>query len=61
MCIGKHIELSKITSMTETEFSEWLLLFKETVDDLFVGEIAEDAKFRAGHIARMMLHKIQPI
>lgn len=47
--------------MTETEFSEWLLLFKETVDDLFVGEIAEDAKFRAGHIARMMLHKIQPI
>ena len=59
--MGKHIELSKLTSMTETEFSEWVSLFKETVDNLFAGEIAEEAKFRGGHIARMMRHHIQPI
>lgn len=59
--MGKHIELSKIASMTDTEFSEWFLLFKETVDNLFAGEIADKAKFRGEHIARMMLHKIQLI
>lgn len=55
----KHIALSKITSMTEIEFSEWLLLFTNTVDKLFEGEIATEAKLRAGNIARLMLHKIQ--
>lgn len=55
----KHIALSKITSMTEVEFSEWLLLFTNTVDILFEGEKATEAKVRAGNIARLMLHKIQ--
>lgn len=55
----KHIELSKLTSMTETEFSEWLVLFNETVDSLFAGEKATEAKTKAGNIARLMLHKIQ--
>lgn len=55
----KHIELSKLTSMTEVEFSEWLSLFTQTVDDLFVGKKAEEAKQRAANIARLMLHKIQ--
>lgn len=54
-----HIELSKQTSMTETEFSEWLRLFNETVDELFVGLNADDIKFRAANIARLMLYKIQ--
>ena len=54
----KHIALSKITSMTETEFSEWILLFTNTVDALFEGETANEAKLRAGNIARLMLHKI---
>jgi hemoglobin len=55
----KHIELSKITAMTETEFSEWLLLFNQTVDNLFAGPKAVEAKTRAANIARLMLHKIQ--
>lgn len=57
----KHIALSKITSMTEIEFSEWLLLFTNTVDILFEGEKATEAKLRAGNIARLMLHKIQTV
>lgn len=57
----KHIALSRITSMTEVEFSEWLLLFTNTVDNLFEGEIAAEAKLRAGNIARLMLHKIQTV
>lgn len=55
----KHIALSKITEMTDKEFSEWLHLFTVTVDELFVGEKANEAKVRAGNIARLMLHNIQ--
>ena len=55
----KHVELSKLTAMTETEFSEWLLLFSQTLDDLFEGNRANEAKTRAANIARLMLHKIQ--
>ncbi len=55
----KHIELGKQTAMTATEFTEWLLLFSQTVDELFEGDKAEEAKTRAANIARLMLHKIQ--
>lgn len=57
----KHIALSRMTSMTEIQFNEWLLLFKTTVDELFEGEIANEAKFRAENIARLMLLKIQSV
>lgn len=57
----KHIELSKMTNMTEVEFDQWLLLFNTTVDELFVGETATQAKLRAGNIARLMLHKIKTV
>src|SRR6187551_1093804 len=33
--MNAHIQLSKLTSLTEKEFSEWLRLFTETVDELF--------------------------
>lgn len=57
----KHIALSKQTAMTDKEFSEWLHLFVETVDELFLGEKANEAKLRAGNIARLMLHNIQTV
>lgn len=44
--------------MTECEFSEWLLLFTQTVDSLFEREKAEEAKLRAENIARLMLYNI---
>lgn len=55
----KHLALSQITPMTEIEFSEWLLLFNQTVDSLFEGNTAEEAKTRAQNIAGLMLHKIE--
>ncbi len=55
----KHIELSRITPLTEAEFSEWLRLFHETLDELFEGENAAEARTRAENIARLMLFKIQ--
>ncbi|HEY4149067.1 MAG TPA: group III truncated hemoglobin [Chitinophagaceae bacterium] len=35
-------------------FERWLLLFGQTVDELFAGDLATDAKRRAGNIARLM-------
>jgi len=54
-----HIKLSKLTQLTDKEFSEWLLLFNGTVDELFEGPNAVEAKTRAGNIARLMLFKVQ--
>lgn len=54
-----HVELSKITPMSAAEFSEWISLFYQTVDELFEGEIASEAKTRAANIARLMQHKIE--
>lgn len=53
-----HVELSKITPMSAAEFSEWISLFYQTVDELFEGATAEEAKTRAANIARLMQHKI---
>jgi hemoglobin len=53
-----HMQLSKLTSMGETQFNEWMNLFYETIDELFEGENADNAKKRAENIARLMLHKI---
>ena len=57
--MARHIELGKVTAMTQTQFTAWLNLFTATVDELFTGEKAEEAKTRAGNIAGLMLHKIQ--
>lgn len=57
--MNKHIALSKMAKMSEAEFAEWLLIFHQTVDSLFEGEKANEAKARATNIAGLMLHKIQ--
>lgn len=57
--MNKNIALSKLTVMSEKEFSEWILLFNKTVDELFIGDKAIEAKLRAANIARLMLYKIQ--
>lgn len=55
----KHIDLSRQTPLSEREFSEWLTVFTQTVDDLYLGPNAEEAKLRAANIARLMLYKIE--
>lgn len=54
-----HMELSKLTAMTEKEFTAWLTLFTQTVDQLFAGNKANEAKERAANIARLMQYKIE--
>ncbi|RFZ85388.1 group III truncated hemoglobin [Mucilaginibacter terrenus] len=39
-------------------FATWLALFTATVDELFTGAKADEAKWRAGKMAEMFEHKI---
>lgn len=39
--------------VNKTHFDRWMLLFTQTVDEIFSGKIAEEAKWRAGKMAEM--------
>ena len=46
----KHLPLP----IDKVHFDRWLQLFNETIDELFEGPVAENAKNRANSIARIM-------
>lgn len=48
--MAKHLPLP----LEKKHFDKWLILFEETVDELFSGDIATTAKTRANNIARIM-------
>lgn len=48
--LKKHLPLP----IDKVHFDRWLMLFNETIDELFKGQIAENAKKRANSIARIM-------
>ena len=48
--LPKHLPLP----IGQEHFERWLRLFNETIDELFSGQIAENAKKRANSIARIM-------
>jgi len=48
--MAKHMPLP----IRQEHFDRWLLLFGETVDEHFAGDLAGEAKRRAGNIARLM-------
>ena len=45
--------------VSHQHFEKWMELFTKTVDELFVGEKANDAKWRAGKMAEMFESKIK--
>ena len=45
--------------VTAAHFERWRKLFDETVDELFIGEKADEAKWRAEKMAEMFLYKIE--
>ena len=53
-----HRDLARRTPLTSVEFDRWLQLFHESVDALFAGPGADEAKVRALRIAVVMLHHI---
>lgn len=52
--LARHLHLG----LQRSDFSQWLFLFKATVDEHFKGEKAEEAKHRADTIATMFQYKL---
>ncbi|MCF0040356.1 MULTISPECIES: group III truncated hemoglobin [Dyadobacter] len=48
-----------ILQVDHTHFEKWMDLFVGTIDELFIGEKAQEAKFRAEKMAEMFEYKIK--
>lgn len=55
MPFPKHADLP----LTHQHFDRWLSLFLQTVDDLFIGVVAERAKFRAIKMCEVFRYKME--
>lgn len=56
---GSPFPPHKHLPIDQTHFDRWMSLFTATVDSLFEGKIAEEAKVRAANMAYMFLYKIE--
>lgn len=55
----KHVEVNKQTPLKKGHFDRWLLLWDNTIDHLFKGEIADQAKTKAQLMANLIHIKIE--
>jgi hemoglobin len=56
--MGIHFEINRKVKLEDIHFNRWIELFTGTVDELFSGSIADNAKKRARSIAEVMLFKM---
>lgn len=54
-----HTDLNARHPLMQYHFDGWVRLFVETVDELFAGTKAEEAKTRGSQIAQLMHHKMR--
>ncbi len=54
-----HEQLNKKHTLMQYHFDGWVRIFVETVDELFAGVKAEDAKLRASQISALMHHRMR--
>ena len=57
----KHFAVNRLTTLRKEDFDLWYSYWSNAVDELFEGEIAEKAKFRARSIADIMTYKMNYI
>lgn len=53
-----HRQLHEKSALSEAHFNHWLVIFKETVDELFEGENAENIKYNAANIAGNLKYRL---
>lgn len=56
--IAKHVSLDKRIPLQEEHYEKWLQLWEETVDTLFAGEIANNAKEKARLMLQLIATKV---
>jgi len=52
-----HLHHTQKLPIGKEHFNQWIQLFTETIDELFSGKKADEAKFRAGKMAEMFHYK----
>lgn len=57
----KHFNVNKLTPLSKEDFDLWYTYWEKAVNQLFDGEKAEMAKFRARSIADIMSYKMDYI
>ncbi|MCB0663013.1 MAG: group III truncated hemoglobin [Saprospiraceae bacterium] len=57
--MGPHFTLHQKSPLGTNHFKTWLHHWTETIDELFEGPMADEAKSRARSIALLMQHKIE--
>jgi hemoglobin len=57
--IKTHIDIDKKIPLEQAHFDRWLALWKDTTDELFAGEKAEEAKNRAMLMANLISMKVK--
>ncbi|GGD34530.1 group III truncated hemoglobin [Flavobacterium orientale] len=53
----KHKELHSKCPLSHAHFEHWNIVFRQTVDELFEGEKAEEIKMRAKNISDVIMYK----
>ncbi len=56
--VRKHVEIDKKIPLLQEHYDRWLLLWTETVDKLFAGSTADDAKKKASTMLQLISMKV---
>ena len=56
--VRKHIEVDKQVQLNEEHYARWLALWSETLDNLFKGPVAEEAKKKATLMMQLISTKV---
>lgn len=56
--MAAHFPINELVAMEKHHFEHWLQLWTETVQENFVGEIAENAIYKASNISQLMSYKM---
>ena len=56
--MAKHMQLNSKRRLKPEHFEQWLMLWQHTIEELFVGEKAEETKQRTRNIAHVIAYKI---
>ena len=56
--IQKHIAIDRQIPLEEAHFERWISLWRTTVDGLFSGQIAEEAKKKANLMLQLIQIKV---
>lgn len=57
--VRKHVEVDRRVELKDEHYNRWLQLWNATVDSLFAGERAEEAKKRAVLMMQLISMKVQ--